>query len=280
MSPQKRTAHAPVSVLVGEVVRRDDGVQVIAARAAEMDWTLTRLSDDDAPRIRDVDLAERLGFGQPRDIRKVIARHVALENISPVSRAMVARQRTKHGGEREYTVAEYWLTEEEALFITTQSETKRAVFITKVMIAVFAAVMRGATVSRENLPPEVTSLLADYRRELDAARNDIAAHKQENVALMRLIGVSGRRRAAQLKRIFNETAALNAAAQKRSYQSCRTEVESLVRDRASYPRGATMRLEDMPASTWEMAKIYASQELHRARRLHGLTRQMTFPGAA
>ncbi len=44
---------------------------------------------------------------------------------------------------QERAVTEYWLTLEEALFITTQSETKNAVRVTKVMIAVFAAVMRG-----------------------------------------------------------------------------------------------------------------------------------------
>jgi hypothetical protein len=267
--------HAPVNVLVGEIVKRDDGAQVIAARAAEMDWTLARLDESDAPRIRDIDLAERLGFERPRDIRKIIERQISLGNISPSSRATVARKPVgpKRGGEVEYTVTEYWLTLEEALFIATQSETKRAVFITKVMIAVFAAVMRGAAVSRENLPPEVTSILADYRRELEATRSDLAAHRQENAALMKLIGASGRHRAEQLKRVFNEVAALNAAAQRRSYRSCRTEVESLVRDRAGYPRGGSMRLEDMPVSTWEMAKIYANQELHRARRLSGIARQ-------
>ncbi len=32
----------------------------------------------DAPRIRDIELAERLGFERPRDIRKLIERHLSM----------------------------------------------------------------------------------------------------------------------------------------------------------------------------------------------------------
>jgi hypothetical protein len=178
----------PVKVHVGEIVKHGDGAQVIAVRAADMDWSLTRLPDDDAPRIRDIDLAERLGFEQPRMIRKTIARHVAAGNISPSCRSTVERQpvgpKGKSSGEREYTVNEYWLTEEEALFVATQSETKRAVFITKVMIAVFVAVRRKS-IAIDAAPvadyPQIvvqnstTSLLGpQYRLVVDAPLSRLA----------------------------------------------------------------------------------------------------------
>lgn len=125
------------------------------------------------------------------------------------------------------------------------------------------------------LPPELAEFITELRREVAAAREDANAYKAENVVLMRLIGTSGKYRAEQLKSIFNETAALLAESQKRQKSSCRTEVESLVRDRVSYPRGASMSLEAMPIPTWELAKIYANQELARARRLHVISKQHT-----
>jgi len=36
-----------------------------------------------------------------------------------------------------------------------------------------------------------------------------------------------------------------------------------------------MSIEAMPMGTWELAKIYATQELARARRLHVLAKQRT-----
>lgn len=279
MSPQKRTAYAPVSVLVGEIVRHDDGTARVMTSVAGRVCPVS-IDADGESRIEDADLAALLGtkdFHLRERIRDL--RGQDRENFNPFEFLGERRE-----NERGRPGRRFLLTETEALFVISQINTKIARAMTHHVIRVFVAVRKGllspVSASAPQLPPEVASLLADYRRELDAARSDIAAHKQENAALMRLIGVSGRQRAAQLKRIFNETAALNASAQKRSYQSCRTEVEGLVRDRAGYPRGASMSLESMPVSTWEMAKIYASQELHRARRLHGLARQMTFPGAA
>ena len=37
-------------------------------------YAFTAWANDDEPRMRDVELAEKLGYGQPRDIRKLISR--------------------------------------------------------------------------------------------------------------------------------------------------------------------------------------------------------------
>lgn len=142
-APPKAPTSTPISVTVGEIVRREDGTVETSASAGGLDWRLVRFSDASEDRIRDVDLAERLGFERPRKIREVIARHVSSENISPIMRPTVGRVIAGKGAQHDRTVNEYWLTLEEALFVTTQSETKRAVLVTKLMIAVFAAVLRG-----------------------------------------------------------------------------------------------------------------------------------------
>ena len=58
--------------------------------------------DDGEIRVRDIDLAERLGYERPRDIRKLIERMSETGELSAFQRrATVARQRTRFG-EREF----------------------------------------------------------------------------------------------------------------------------------------------------------------------------------
>lgn len=258
----------PVNVLVGEIVRRDDGAQVIAARAADTDWTLTKLADDDVPRIRDIDLAERLGFERLRKIREIIERQISLGNISPYVRPTVGRTSMPNGGKRETQVNEYWLTLEEALFITTQSETKRAVFVTKVMIAVFAAVMRGQT--------HAAPLPAGVAEAIDGLRADLAETKREYKELVQLVTRSATHRADSLSKRINSAADMTATATKRSFKSCRMEIESVIRDRCGYPRSPRNTFEAMPIHVWEQAMLYAEQEHYRAERLSGALAQATF----
>lgn len=107
-------------------------------------WELSKWGSfgDDEPRIRDTDLAVRLGFKQPRIIRQIIARNVG-PGFQPGWRCAVQRQSTGNGGHRENKVNEYWLTEAEALFVATRSRTKAAVVLTHEMIGVYVAVRRG-----------------------------------------------------------------------------------------------------------------------------------------
>jgi hypothetical protein len=62
------------------------------------------------PRARDVDIAERLGFERPRDVRKLIERNAAeIEAFGPM-RHRGAMVDIGSGAQREVT--EYWLNEE------------------------------------------------------------------------------------------------------------------------------------------------------------------------
>ena len=108
-------------------------------------WELSVWNDmlDDEPRIRDVDLARRLGFENVREIRRLIKRNFE-ERSMPQVRVTVTRTRIPNRNAfREDAVNEYWLTEEEALFVVTRSRTTIATTLTKEMIRVFVAVRRG-----------------------------------------------------------------------------------------------------------------------------------------
>lgn len=86
---------------------------------------------DGAFRVRDIDLAERLGFDRPRNIRQLIGRMVDEGYLPNVSmRATVQRIEKKAGsvviGVEERTVNEYWLDRIEALLVVMKSETPEA----------------------------------------------------------------------------------------------------------------------------------------------------------
>ena len=154
---------------------------------------------DNEPRIRDLDLAEKLGFTQPRDIRKLIKRFVSAGDLPGVDwRATVARQSTGNGASREYTTQEAWLTEAQALFVIAKSETEKAKHLLREMIAVVMLVRRGLlrmsandelaadvaslkvqtaanTQAIADLTKLVTTTLSEFGKALTAVVSDVAA---------------------------------------------------------------------------------------------------------
>jgi len=90
------------------------------------------------PRMRDIDMAEALGFEHPRRIRSSITRHSnTLASFGDLAKIEV----TANQGGSPYD--EYWLNEKQALFICTKSEAKNALDITIQMIEVFSAWRHG-----------------------------------------------------------------------------------------------------------------------------------------
>jgi len=123
-------------------VQNVDGVEFRIVQVGE--WKLQALTSDDEPRVRDTDLAERLGFQRTANIRNLIKRLEADGEISGIScRSTVKRQLVNGGSEREYTVNEYWLTESQALMVAIHSKTDAAKKVRKDMVRVCMAARRG-----------------------------------------------------------------------------------------------------------------------------------------
>lgn len=107
--------------------------------------------DDGEIRVRDIDLAERLGYERPRDIRKLIERMSETGELSAFQRrATVARQRTRFG-EREFEATEYWLDEIEALLVVMQSSAPNAVAMRRTIAVVFRKALQKYEESRSAL---------------------------------------------------------------------------------------------------------------------------------
>lgn len=88
------------------------------------------------PRVRDIDLADRLGFRRPRDIRKLIERNMA--EISRFGTCATVAHVVKGNA-----VSEYWLNEEQGLLVAALSNADRAAEVRHMLIRVFVAYRRG-----------------------------------------------------------------------------------------------------------------------------------------
>lgn len=98
-------------------------------------------------RIRDLDLAARLGFGNPIDIRKLVRRYG--DDLGRMGvLATVAKTSSEQGGR---PATEFYLNRKQAIFITTKSETPEATDITIEIIERFEAYEQGAAKSGADL---------------------------------------------------------------------------------------------------------------------------------
>ncbi|MGE0322253.1 MAG: hypothetical protein AB7K71_10720 [Polyangiaceae bacterium] len=92
---------------------------------------------DGIPRVRDLDLAKWLGFSVPYDIRKLVRRYAG-RGFFNHSKLFAIVAKSSHG--RRGT--EYWLTEEQALFIAAKTEQPRGVELLEELILCFMEARR------------------------------------------------------------------------------------------------------------------------------------------
>lgn len=129
---------------------------------------------DGEPRIRDIDLAERLGFDRPRKIREIIERNMAeIEGFghAPHRGAHIEIAKPTGGIERR-EVQEYWLNEEQALLVSVLSNAPKAPAVRAMLIRTFVAWRKQALPSQPQvdvamLLPLLTQLVSQQvRRDL------------------------------------------------------------------------------------------------------------------
>lgn len=173
-------------------------------------WDL-HVGQDAEPRVRDLDLGERLGFGRPRDFRKLVERLMrdGILNDSDV-RATVARTKL---GSAWRDVIEYHLTEVGALVAISRSDTAAATLITRQVIETFLTYRANAHREAEErlmaMGREQEERLAAMSRQLEQSNariGDGALHrmsaKAHCLAVAKAIGVSLLRVYGVLRREF------------------------------------------------------------------------------
>jgi hypothetical protein len=181
-------------------------------------WSVARGGfDDGVPRIQDLELARKLAFTTPTNIRGLIAQLIRSGNLNDV--AIVCGSPRNPGRAGRPTKNEYWLTEEQALFVVARSETAKATELLKAIIAVFLAVKREVLEQRTteqllaaifpNLPARAKPLFSDLiaallrlRREHDSATNPPWARWLAMFVYALAFPVEGQQ---QKRRALNET---------------------------------------------------------------------------
>lgn len=142
--------------------------------------TLTLTPINGEPRVHDLQLAERLGFDEPRAIRKLIKRNEAkllsFGTRSTVSRVTITGQPSE----------EFYLNQRQAIFICMKSETDRAFDVQVEIVRVFDAYLTGDL--KPAMPQsyaEALRLYADQverneqqQREIEASRPKVMFHDQ------------------------------------------------------------------------------------------------------
>lgn len=115
-------------------------------------WSLVVVEGGE-PTVLDLDLGARLGFARPRKFRDLVARMIR-DGILKDSdhRPTVGRCSIGSGATREVT--EYHLTRKGALLAIAKSRTPKANEITRQMVDVFDAYLRGTTPSVAPAAPQ------------------------------------------------------------------------------------------------------------------------------
>ncbi|MGA1831631.1 hypothetical protein [Rhizobium wenxiniae] len=125
---------------------------------------------EDEPRIRDTDLAERLGFAAPRQVRELIERNRdELEAYGSLS------YRTTNPGKLGGRPGKaYYLNEGQALVICALSRTHKAAQVRKMLIDVFMAYRQGKLVH-----------VQEHHRRKPSQRKAMQFSYEENLSLIR-----------------------------------------------------------------------------------------------
>lgn len=124
--------------------------------------------EDGELRVLDLDLAERLGFERPRDVRKLIERN--LEELERYGRCATVAQRPEGGGPE---ATEYWLNEHQAVLICVLSKTLRAADVRQEVIEVFMAFRHGRIVPAAPTLEQIGSLFEEKLEPVHERMNRI-----------------------------------------------------------------------------------------------------------
>jgi hypothetical protein len=128
-------------------------------------------SDSDQLMIPDLTLAESLGYGSPRSIRKLIKRHGG----SLLKRGSLVTY-YEDTGEKGRPSTGHLLTLEQALYVITKSETEIADELLFLMIEIVSAFMRG-----DLLPTDFKTALR-LQESIHQSQLAIARHVEEKEA--------------------------------------------------------------------------------------------------
>jgi transcriptional regulator with XRE-family HTH domain len=177
-----------------------------------MGWSLARLRDEEEPRIPDFIEAERLGFEEPRAIRKLIKRNEEeLKRYGQlVTRDTVSRIARQSRGEVEIESEVYYLNEDQALLVAMLSRTAKAVDIRYEIIQVYKAWKKGLAQPGRPIDLAVSQSYAMLSEKLELAVTTLADSFESKLdAFMDVMDRGLTEVTSRLEKVGQETKAVN-----------------------------------------------------------------------
>lgn len=216
-------------------------------------WDLVKDDNGGEPRIRDIDLATRLQYREPRLIRKLIKRLIDDGFLPSIHvRSTVERTSMPRGGVREIEVQEYYLTEAEALLVISRSETEAATKIMQEVIDVYIAVRRGLLAAPN--PAAELALMVSAIQSLVAGQAEFAAKlDQLNERVDNQNHTIGERGARAVSTALADYSLAIAGYDKIRRRSVRGLAETTLRSALKFT-GVGARWSAFPASRWPELK--------------------------
>jgi phage antirepressor YoqD-like protein len=146
-------------------------------------WAIVR--EDDVALVRDLEIAERAGLAQPRNIRAVIeANRAEIEAFGPLRTRRVLNEISAGFGVRIVEVDEFWLTEEQAYAVTIHLRTPKASQLRIDLVKLYTAFRRGEFVMEAPPPPPPAPMLP--QTYLEALKQLVVAEEERQVLALQV----------------------------------------------------------------------------------------------
>lgn len=187
--------------------------------------------DGDEARVRDIDLAERMGLARPRDVRRVITANwaeVAAHGEIRICALGAQNTRGRPG-------LEYWLTEDQALAVVALLKTPRARDVRIVLVKAFGALRRGTA----NVPTRLDASQGPRIGEEPRLRAEVGELCR---MVARASGTSLRRVHGYVRRIYRVPGVYHVSLYAWPFVRASLEAVGLGRLRIEPPRRAPLRL--------------------------------------
>lgn len=249
-------------------------------------WSLLVPVGEDEPRVRDIDLAVRLGYERPRAVRDLIERLAREKKLNDSELRRTVRQTAGRPS------TEIWLTEAQALKVVAKSETAVADALLDEVIRVFMLARRGllpqAAPPAPVASPDALAVLERVAAQMEAlnARLEAVERRPSNANGPSLgAGAARIHVLGPLRDIARIEASAMKRADKHAVMSLRTIAENQLRDRVDFPRYGGQSWAAFPENRLGELHAALARLLHDARKRAGVaagkpTQMNLLPSAA
>lgn len=205
------------------------------------------------PRIRDIDLAVRLGYERPRSIRVLIGR---LVRDGKLNNSALCHALMRSGGR---PAQEYWLTEAQAIKVAARSDTEKADTLLDEVIRVFILARKGL------LPPQAApaAQALDLAAVVEMVRTVVGEMLPKMLAPAANDGVAGPEEGKRMRGALMRVALIDADGDRAQARRRRTRLDNEIRAQLEF-FGSCRSWDNLPSMKYGAFKVLVEAAEKRA----------------